>query len=200
MLTYAECDSDWETGHARLQVCPVDNTLIACCSGLSVELWVTLLRPATSLPRRQAGARGADAVEMLSLDESNEEEEQEEEEEEEEEEETHPHPRTFARTRTHPRTHAVVVVAVVVGVAAVAVFGCGCSCGCRCSCNCICSVVVDVLIVVAVVSPVALAALTLPPLSRFLSGAPSWHRLPERRRPIWTDSSSSRRGPTSHCH
>ena len=87
MLTYAECDSDWETGHARLQVCPVDNTLIACCSGLSVELWVTLLCPATRVPRRQAGARGADGVEMLSLDEDKQEEEEEEEQDQEEEEE-----------------------------------------------------------------------------------------------------------------
>ena len=33
-------DNDREMGHPRLQVCPVDSSLIAICSGLSLEIWV----------------------------------------------------------------------------------------------------------------------------------------------------------------
>jgi len=33
-------DNDVEIGHPRLQVCPVDGSLLALCSGLSVEIWV----------------------------------------------------------------------------------------------------------------------------------------------------------------
>ena len=33
-------DADREAGHPRLGICPVDNSLLAICSGLSLELWV----------------------------------------------------------------------------------------------------------------------------------------------------------------
>ena len=33
-------DNDREMGHPRMQVCPVDSSLVAICSGLSLEIWV----------------------------------------------------------------------------------------------------------------------------------------------------------------